>query len=200
MPRPYGGREYTLPSPSISSPPNLILHACLLGPASISSLTRARLCSLLRLHFLPPAGEGDAAPAARCCYCNLPDVEVWCALLNKLSNGLLGRHNGSALLRMISKAKGSTNTLVGIMLNTFPGFCNYINLDAPGVAPSCRWKAARGVALNLVVHFHKWVQIMVANLWAALGRQRHDGGGGIGGGGPLSESSRGLPRGVDLQV
>jgi hypothetical protein len=92
-------------------PPNLILHACPLGPASLSSLTPSRLRSLLWPHFPPPAGERGATPAARCCYYDLPDVEVRCALLNKLGNGLLGRHDGSAL-RMISKANGSADALV----------------------------------------------------------------------------------------
>jgi hypothetical protein len=59
-------------------------------------------------------------------------------LLNKLSNGLLDRHDGSALC-MISKANGSADALVGIILNMFPGFHDYVNLDAPpGIAPSPR--------------------------------------------------------------
>ncbi len=58
-------------------------------------------------------GGGGATPASRpCCYYNLPDMEVRCALLNKLGNGLLDRHDGSAL-RMISKANGSADALVG---------------------------------------------------------------------------------------
>ncbi len=65
----------------------------------------SRLRSLLRPHFMPPAGERGTAPATRCCYYDLPDGKVWCTLLNKLGDGLLGCHNGSAL-RMISKVNG----------------------------------------------------------------------------------------------
>ncbi len=96
-------------------PPNLILHACSLGPTSLSSLTPLRLRSLLRPHFPPPpAEEGGAAPGSPpCCYYDLPDVEVRCVLLNKLSNSLLDCHDGSTL-RMISKANGSADALVTI--------------------------------------------------------------------------------------
>ncbi len=91
---------------------------------------------------------------------------------------LLGRHDDSAL-RMISKAKGSADALVGIILNTFPGFCDYFDLDAPGVAPSRGCEAARGAAPTSVMHFHKRMQIAVYDLWAALSRLRCCGGGGI---------------------
>ncbi len=63
--------------------------------------------------------------------------------------------------------------------NTFPSFRDYIDLDAPGIAPSCGCEVARGAAPTSVVHFHKWVQIAVANLWAALGQCCHCGGGGM---------------------
>ncbi len=163
---------------TIAAYDNLILHACPLGPASLSFMTPSRLRSLLRPHFPPPAGEGGAAPAARCCYYDRPDVEVRCALLNELGDGLLERHDGSAL-RMISKANGSADSLVGIILNTFPGFRDYVDLDAPGVAPSHGCEAVRGAAPTSVVHFCKRAQIAVADLWAGLGRCRHCGGGGI---------------------
>ncbi len=99
-------------------------------------------------------------------------------LLNKLGNDLLWRHDDSTL-RMISKANGSADALVRIILDTFPGFPNYINLDAPGVTPSHGCKAARGVAPTLVVHFHKQVQMAVADLWLAMGHRRCRGGGSI---------------------
>jgi hypothetical protein len=73
-------------------------------------------------------------------------------LLNKFGNGLLDCHDGSAL-HMISKANGSANTHMGIILNMFPGFREYVNLDAlPDIAPShCRREAARGAAPTSVV-------------------------------------------------
>ncbi len=70
-----------------------------------------RLHSLLRPQFPPQVGERGATPPARCCYYDLLDMEVRCMLLNKLGNGLLRRHDGSALC-MISKANSSTNALV----------------------------------------------------------------------------------------
>jgi hypothetical protein len=105
-----------------------------LGPTTLSSLTPSRLRSLPRPHFPPTVGERGAAPVARCCYEDLPDVEVRCTLLNELGDGLLGRHDGSAL-RMLSKADGSTDDLVGIILNTFPAFHDYVDLDAHGNPP-----------------------------------------------------------------
>jgi hypothetical protein len=106
-------------------------------------------------------------------------VEVRCALLNELGDGLLDRHDGSAL-RMISKANGSADALVGIILDTFPGFRDYVDLDAPpGVAPFPRgWEAARGAAPTSVVHFHKrspicgrrWATAAVAEASAAARR------------------------------
>jgi hypothetical protein len=56
-------------------------------------------------------------------------------LLNKLGNDLLGCNDSSALC-MISKVNGSVDALVGIILNTFPAFCDYVNVDAPSIAPS----------------------------------------------------------------
>jgi hypothetical protein len=73
----------------------------------------------------------------------------------------------------------SANALVGSLLDMFPGFCDYVNLEAPGVAPSRRCEAERGPAPMLVVHFHKQAQIVVAALWAALGRRCHCGSGSI---------------------
>jgi hypothetical protein len=70
------------------------------------------------------------------------------ALLNKLSDGLLGCHDGSALC-MLSKANISTNALVRILLDTFFSFHNYIELNALGVAPSGEWEAARGAGGRL---------------------------------------------------
>ncbi len=66
---------------------------------------------MLRPHFPPPARERGATLATRCCYYDLLDGEVRCVLLNKLGDGLLGRHDGSPL-RMISKVDDSTNALV----------------------------------------------------------------------------------------
>jgi hypothetical protein len=56
-------------------------------------------------------------------------VEVWCALLNKLGNGLLGRHDSSAL-HMISKAKGSANALVTLSL-AFVITSTWVHLVSP---------------------------------------------------------------------
>jgi hypothetical protein len=93
---------------------------------------------------------------------------------------------------MISKANGSANALVGIILGRFPGVRDYGDLDAPpGVAPSpCGWEATRGAAPTLVMHFHKREQIAVADLWAALGRRGCCRG--IGGGPPAAAAAASL--------
>jgi hypothetical protein len=105
-------------------------------------------------------------------------------LLNKVCDGLLGHHDCSTL-HMISKANSSTNALVGIIFEIFPGFCDYVDLDEPNVALSHGWEVARGAAPTSGVHFHKRAQIVVACLWAALGRCRCRASGGIGSGGRL---------------
>jgi hypothetical protein len=145
-----------------------------LGPANLSTLTPSRLRSLLRPHFpSPTTGEEDVAAAVGGRYYDLPNVEVRCALLNELGRGLLDRHDGSAL-RMISKANGSADALVGIILDTFPGFRDYC-VDASSIPASDGWEAARGGGGSAsIVHFYKRAQIAVADLWAALGR-RHRG-------------------------
>ena len=114
-----------------------------LGPANLSTLTPSRLRSLLRPHFpSPTTGEEDVAAAVGGRYYDLPNVEVRCALLNELGRGLLDRHDGSAL-RMISKANGSADALVGIILDTFPGFRDYC-VDASSIPASDGWEAAGG--------------------------------------------------------
>ena len=114
---------------------------------------------------------------------DLPNADVRCILLNELGRGLLDKYDGSAL-SMICKANGSADALVGIILDTFPGFRDYAIVDGDGDGPgdddddvdgsSSEWERAKG-GTRSVVHFYKRAQIVVADLWAALGR-RHRGG------------------------
>jgi len=129
-----------------------------LGPANLSTLTPSRLRSLLRPHFPSPTTTGeeeeDVAAAVGGRYYDLPNVEVRCALLNELGGGLLDRHDGSAL-RMISKANGSADALVGIILDTFPGFRDCCVVGAPPSIPASRdgWEGAAGGGGRLLTTF-----------------------------------------------
>ncbi|KAL3772098.1 hypothetical protein ACHAW5_004936 [Stephanodiscus triporus] len=151
-----------------------------LSPANLSSLTPDKLRSLLRPHFPSPAGD---------VIFDLPNVEVRCELLNELGRGLVEHHDGSSLC-MISKANGSADALVGIILDTFPGFRDYVDVAVavdggrddgsyssssdPSPPPRDGWEKAREGSSS-VVHFYKRAQIAVADIWAALGRRRRRG-------------------------
>ena len=136
-----------------------------LGPAKLSTLTPARLRSLLQPHFpLPTTGEEGIAATVGGHYYNLPNIEVWCVLLNKLGRGLLDSHDGS-MLKMISTANGSADALVGIILDTLPGFCDYCN-NALLILARDGWEAVGGGWR----HFYKQARIAVADLWVVLGR------------------------------
>jgi hypothetical protein len=130
-----------------------------LSPVNLSTMTPTKLCSLLKPHFPSPHDV---------IVYNLPNIEVRCKLLNELGRGLLKQHDGSAL-RMISKANGSADALVRIILDTFPGFRDFVDT----ANPECDWESATDDSPS-VIHFYKRAQIAVADLWAALGRrQRH---------------------------
>ncbi len=73
-------------------------------------------------------------------------------------------HDSSAL-KMISTANGSADALMGIILDTFPGFCDYC-INALLILVSDGWEAVGGDWR----HFYKRVRIAVADLWAVLGR------------------------------
>ncbi|EED94810.1 predicted protein [Thalassiosira pseudonana CCMP1335] len=92
----------------------------------------------------------------------LPDMQIRCQLLNELGKGLLEQHGGSAL-QMISKANQSADALVRIIMDTFPGFRDYVDTDASG-----EWETVK--ASLTAIHLHKRAQIATADIWAALGR------------------------------
>mmetsp|Transcript_3939 Transcript_3939/g.7037 ORF Transcript_3939/g.7037 Transcript_3939/m.7037 type:complete len:101 (-) Transcript_3939:239-541(-) len=71
---------------------------------------------------------------------------------------------------MIAKAINSADALVGIMLDTFPGFRDYVDTNewtAP-TSPTCEWESAK--SSPSVIHFYRRAQIATADIWAALGR------------------------------
>ncbi len=150
------------------------------NPVNLIALTPAKLLSLLRPHFpLPSTSRGDEGGATTTIVYDLPNAEVRCKLLNELGWGLLKKYDGSAL-SMISKANASADALVGIILDTFPGFRDYVIIDADSDGLnddddefSSEWDMVKG-GTRSAMHFYKRAQIAVADLWAALGR-RHRG-------------------------
>ena len=145
-----------------------IIHAAAtyaLSPTNLSNLTPAKLQAMLKPHF-PPNDDNLLVQY------ELPNIEVRCKLLNELGKGLLDHHNGSAL-HMIAKANKSADTLVGVILDTFPGFRDFVDTSEWGkttTTPCCDWEVAKSLPPT-VIHFYKRAQIAVADIWAALGRQ-----------------------------
>ena len=160
-----------------------------LSPANLAALTPTKLQSMFQPHF-PPSSllqEKDSDEDTSLTIYELPNIEVRCQLLNELGTGLLEHHNGSAL-HMIAKANNSADALVGIMLDTFPGFRDYVDTNewtAPQ-SPTCEWESAK--SSPSVIHFYKRAQIATADIWAALGR--HHG----------SSSSSALGTNVNLRI
>ncbi|KAL9191540.1 hypothetical protein ACHAXT_001246 [Thalassiosira profunda] len=134
-----------------------------LSPDNLSALMPAKLQSMVQQH-LPPSTANEPY--------ELPNIEVRCQLLNELGRGLLEQHDGSAL-QMIAKAERSADKLTGIILDTFPGFRDYVDTDGwsnGSSSPACDWETAKTSSPS-VIHFYKRAQIAVADIWAALGRQ-----------------------------
>ena len=126
-----------------------------LSPSNLASLTASKLLSLLQPHF--PSSSASVVY-------ELPDIDERCRLLNELGQGLIENHSGS-VLNMISKANNSADALVGIILDTFPGFRDYVDLTN---TCNSNWDSTK--SSTSVVHFYKRAQIAVADIWAALGR------------------------------
>ena len=142
----------------------LAASAYALSPTNLASLTPEKLQECLEPH-IPKSTSSDQIY-------ELPNIETRCRLLNELGNGLIQNHEGSAL-HMIAKANQSADALVGIILDTFPGFRDYIDLtDDTKTSPSCGWDDAK--ISDDVIHFYKRAQIAVADIWAALGRGKQE--------------------------
>ena len=136
------------------------------SPKNLAALTPTKLHSMIQ-PYLPPSSKEDDVLIEY----ELPNIEVRCKLLNELGNGLLEKHNGSAL-RMISKAYNSADLLVGIILETFPGFRDCVLWDnTTSSAEYCDWKIAK--SHPSVIHFYKRAQIAVSDIWAALGKKNN---------------------------
>ena len=129
-----------------------------LSPENLSTLTTTQLNDMLSI-YLPSSNEAS--------YFEIPDVGVRCDLLNELGHGLLDKHEGSAM-QMIAKANNSADALVSILLESFPGFRDFVNID--GTSDDSTWDVSRQSPTT--IHFYKRAQIAVADIWAALGRNR----------------------------
>lgn len=129
-----------------------------LSPKNLLTLTTAQFKDMILIH-LPPSDDTS--------YFEIPDVGVRCNLLNELGQGLLDKHDGSAM-QMIAKAKNCADTLVAILLESFPGFRDFVNTNSTSDESS--WEVSRSSPTT--IYFYKRAQIAVADIWAALGRNR----------------------------
>lgn len=129
-----------------------------LNPKKLTTLTAIQLEDMLMEH-IPESDEHF--------YFEIPDIDVRCKLLNELGKGLLEKHDGSAL-GMIAKASKSADALVEIIMDSFPGFRDFVN--GSGSSDPSAWDAAKHSDSS--IHFYKRAQIAVADIWAALGRNQ----------------------------
>ena len=139
-----------------------------LSPLRLSYLTTEKLSSMLNVHFPPQTSMLDDSGTEELTIYNLPNIEQRCHLLRELGEGLIKYHNSSAV-HMISKANKSADALVGIILETFPGFRDFVDVgDYSNNSSKEDWgtvKKSQGI-----IHFYKRAQIATADIWAALGR------------------------------
>ncbi len=139
-----------------------------LSPLRLSIMTPEKLSSMMNAHLPPQSSMRDDSGTEELTIYNLPNIEQRCHLLRELGEGLIKHHNSSAV-NMISKANKSADALVGIILETFPGFRDYVDVgDCSNNSSKEDWgtvKRSRGI-----VHFYKRAQIATADIWAALGR------------------------------
>lgn len=115
-----------------------------LAPQNLIHLTPSRLLEMLLPH-LPSSTTEEGVY-------NIPNIEERCRLIVELSSSLIAFHAGSACT-FISKANCSADMLVYLILSSFAGFRD----------TAIEGNKGRGVC------FYKRAQILVADLWAALG-------------------------------
>ncbi|KAL3759413.1 hypothetical protein ACHAWU_000712 [Discostella pseudostelligera] len=139
-----------------------------LSPTSLSTLTSEKIHSMLSDHFPPSTSVHDDSGGEHLTVYDLPNIEHRCRLLRELGDGLIKHHNGSAF-NMLSKANKSADVLVGIILETFPGFRDYVDkCNCSENSSNKDWETVK--KSQWIVHFYKRAQIATADIWAALGR------------------------------
>ncbi len=121
------------------------------APQNLINLDTKKLLDILYL-VSPTKGrkeEGEDFYKDDAVY-SVPNIEERCRLIIEMGQSLLTFHCGSAT-HFISKANKSADMLVHLILQSFPGFRD------------------TSVHNNRWVAFYKRAQILVADLWAALG-------------------------------
>lgn len=108
------------------------------------------------LEMMAPLLPADPENETDCTY-SIPNVNERVRLLVEMGQSLIYNHEGSAT-NFIAKANHSSDKLVYQILQSFPGF-----RDATVDSSRGRW-----------VSFYKRAQILVADLWAALGSESGD--------------------------
>lgn len=119
------------------------------APQNLIKLTTESFLQLLT-PFLPEVPENEQHESTY----TIPNASERVRLLVEMGHALLYSHGGSAT-QFISKANRSSDKMVFYILQSFPGFRDAM-VDSAG-----RWVA-----------FYKRAQILVADLWAALGSEK----------------------------
>lgn len=128
----------------------------LLAPQNLVNMTVESFTEMM-MPLLPTTvrdGSSDGAAAAEGGLYWIPNVVERVRLLQEMAQSLLTFYDGSAT-KFIASANRSSDTLVHNILQSFPGF-----RDATVDPQNGRWVA-----------FYKRAQILVADLWAALGSE-----------------------------
>lgn len=123
----------------------------LLAPQNLVNMTVESFTEMM-IPLLPTASDDGSSNADGVYW--IPNVEERVRLLKEMAQSLLTFHDGSAT-KFIASANRSSDVLVHNILQYFPGF-----RDATVDPQSGRWLA-----------FYKRAQILVADLWAALGSE-----------------------------
>ena len=122
-----------------------------LSPINLMKLTKEIFLEMVT-SCLPTVAMDEASTYV------IPNAEERTRLLIEMASGLVSFHKGSAT-EFISKANKSADQLVNLIIQYFPGF-----RDTAIDGHSGRW-----------VGFYKRAQILVADLWAALGDSNKEG-------------------------
>ena len=126
-------------------------NAYAFSPSNLVELTADKMRLMLSEHFPRPATSVSVVY-------ELPDMDIRCKLLNELGQSLIKYHNGSAL-EMISKADRSADKLVSMILETLPGFRDFIDpAKSAGPQRSDDWESTLERSPQLV-HFYKRAQV-----------------------------------------
>lgn len=138
------------PTPNSTPTPTQAEDSFILAPQNLVNLTTKSFLEMMK-PLLPKVPNKESSNKKYM----IPNATERVRLLNEMAQGLLTFHHGSAT-HFISQAHKSSDLLVHNILQYFPGF-----RDSAVDPLSGRWVA-----------FYKRAQILVSDLWAALGSEK----------------------------